>query len=125
MDFRRLQKSARLIALSVALTSAFSVVALADTWGAISIDLGKFEHSPFYGVGGGESEVEAQGNAQKFCQEAGGKNCKVVATYTRCGAYAASAGDGAYGIAPTKKEAEALALKDCKGGCKLVIADCN
>jgi hypothetical protein len=98
----------------------------ADDWGAIAVDLGKYEKSPLYGIGGGASEDEASGNAMKFCIEAGGTHCKLQTTYQQCGAYAASQTSGGWGKAPTKKTAEIQALGGCgEDACKIVTSDCN
>ena len=104
---------------------SLATAAVAEEWGAIAVDLGKFERDPYHGIGGGDSEKEAVANSMKFCRESGGPNCKLVVTYNACGAYAASRSDGAWGKGQTKKEAESRALANCSGGCKLVVADCN
>jgi hypothetical protein len=95
-------------------------------WGAIAVDLQKADRSPYYGVGGGDSDEEAKTNAMKFCKEAGGQECKPVVAYQECGAYAASKKGGGYGINTTKKTAEAKAISGCDDdGCKVVVSDCN
>jgi hypothetical protein len=118
-----------MIALSLSLLAcpiATSLPARADGWGAISVDLAKAERDPSYGIGGGDSEDEAVGNAQKFCKEAGGSMCKMVVTYRQCGAYAASHTGGGWGREATKKTAEAKAISGCDADdCKLVVSDCN
>jgi hypothetical protein len=115
------------VALSVA---AFcfggAAAAHADSWGAIAVDLTKIEKSPYYGVGGGDSEAEATKNAMKFCAESGGESCKLATTYNQCGAYAASKVHGGWGKAPTKKEAEIQAKSGCGDEhCEVVVSDCN
>ncbi len=118
-------RAAGLAALLLALPLG-ATAALADDWGAISIDLEKVDRSPYYGIGGGSDEDEAKGNAQKFCKEAGGKECKVVVSYQQCGAYAASKVGGGWGKAATKKTAETQALAGCDHDtCKVVVTDCN
>ena len=101
--------------------------AWADAWGALALDMEKAERAPFYGVGGGESEAEATANAMKFCQDAGGKACKMLTTYQQCGALAVSGtGDAGWGKAPTKATAEAQAIAGCQNDlCKIVASDCN
>jgi hypothetical protein len=106
--------------------AATSVAARADSFGAIAIDFTKMERSPYYGVGGGDSEGEATKNALQFCMEAGGKDCKLAVTYTQCGAYASNGSVGGWGKAATKKEAEQGAISGCADGkCKVVVSDCN
>ena len=118
--------------LALALILAGAVLAFAgraqaaDDWGAIAVDLGKYESSPLYGIGGGASEDEAGANAMKFCSQAGGTHCKLQTTYAQCGAYAASHTSGGWGKAPTKKTAEIQALGGCgEDACKIVVSDCN
>ena len=96
-------------------------------WGAISIDASSASASPAYGIGGGASESEATDNAQKFCKEAGGgKGCKVMVTYEKCGAFASNGHEAGWGKAPTKGQAEANAMQACeKKDCALVTSDCN
>jgi hypothetical protein len=113
----------------VALSLGSSLPARAETynWGAISVDLQRPQHDPAYGIGGGDDEQEAVGNAQKFCKESGGNACKAVVTYQQCGAYAASASTGGgWGKNSTKKTAEAKAMSGCDADdCHVVVSDCN
>jgi hypothetical protein len=111
-----------LLGLSTSLTAA-----RAESWGAISVDLQKVERSPYYGIGGGDSEAEATRNAMKFCAEAGGKECKTVVTYNQCGAYAANKqSGGGWGKSTTKKTAETQAMAGCNhDSCKVLVSDCN
>ena len=119
-------KSALLIAIAAGGFFMGAASASADEWGAISIDLVKADRSPYYGIGGGNSEDEATKNAQKFCGEAGGRECKVVVTYNQCGAYAASKTGGGWGKSATRKTAEAQAMSGCNAdSCKVVVSDCN
>lgn len=114
------------VALAFASFLLAAAPALADNWGAISIDLERADRAPYYGVGGGSSEAEANSNALKFCKEAGGKECKSVVTYQQCGAYAASRAGGGWGRSATKRTAEAQAMAGCNAeGCKIVVSDCN
>jgi hypothetical protein len=116
----------RVLSTAFILMSA-PVLAHADDWGAIAIDTEKAEKSPYYGIGGGDSEKEAVDNAMKFCVEAGGKVCKAIVSYQQCGALAVSGkGDAGWGKAPTKRTAEAQAIAGCQNdACKVAVADCN
>ena len=118
-----------MIAFSLSLAAfslAGSLPARAEGWGAISVDLHEADRDPAYGIGGGDSEDEAVGNAQKFCKDSGGNACKSVVTYKQCGAYAASRSGGGWGKDATKKTAEAKAISGCDADdCKLVVSDCN
>ena len=110
----------------IALPLLGALPARADDWGALSIDLKKVDRDPAYGIGGGDTEDEAVGNAQKFCKESGGTACKSVVTYRQCGAYAASRTGGGLGRDATKKTAEAKAISGCDADdCKMVVSDCN
>jgi hypothetical protein len=113
--------------LAASLFLASPAIAHADAWGAIAIDTEKAEKSPYYGVGGGDSEKEAVDNAMKFCGEAGGKVCKAIVSYEQCGALAVSGkGEAGWGKAPTKATAEAQAVAGCQNdACKIVVSDCN
>lgn len=95
-------------------------------WGAIATEVTKGEMDPYYGIGGGDTQAEAERNALSFCREAGAKRCALRLTYNQCGAYALSEVGSGTGMATTKREAEKLALSACKGrGCEVVASDCN
>ena len=121
--------TAVLLGSFVAATSLPGVAIAKDKeykWGAIAVDLDKPSTSPKSGLGGGDTEDEANSFAMKYCKEDGGKACKVVATYQECGAYAASKKGGGFGINTTKKTAEAKAMSGCDDdSCKVVVSDCN
>ena len=95
------------------------------SWGAIATDAQKGETDPDYGVGGGDTQAEAEQNALNFCRKAGAKRCTLRLVYTQCGAYALSDVGAGTGIAATKKGAEKQALSACKGSCEIVTSDCN
>jgi len=117
---------AALLASALVASLGAGAAQAADSWGAIAVDLGKYETSPFYGIGGGANEDEASANAMKFCNQAGGTHCKLQTTFAQCGAYAASHTSGGWGKAPTKKTAEIQALGGCgEDACKIVVSDCN
>jgi uncharacterized protein DUF4189 len=108
------------------LFAAAPAAAAETAWGAISVDLSATTVDAAYGIGGGDTEAEAVENGQKFCAKSGGASCKSVVSYQRCGAFATNGHDGGWGKAPTKKEAEASAMRACeKGDCQLLVADCN
>lgn len=97
-----------------------------DVWGAIAIEQAKGDTDPYFGIGGGDSQAEAEKNAQRFCREAGAKRCVVQVTYTQCGAYAVSATGFGRGIGASQKAAEKAALTACNDkNCSLVTSDCN
>jgi hypothetical protein len=95
------------------------------SWGAIATDAKKGEKDPDVGIGGGDTQAEAEQNALKFCREAGAKQCTLRLVYNQCGAYAQSDVGAGTGIAATKKGAEKQALSACKGSCEIVTSDCN
>lgn len=123
-------KSAFLAAACLALTSLWLVptARAGDTaWGAIAIDVTQKTSEPSYGVGGGATEAEASENATGFCQKTGSKaGCKIVVTYQQCGAFASNGHDAGWAKAPSKKEAEAAAVKACgQSDCAVAASDCN
>lgn len=95
--------------------------------GAIAVDdeAGDSAGTAGYGVGGGDSDAEANKNALQFCRESGNKNCKVVLTYAKCGAYASSKNEYGTGEGATEAAATKAAMEACGKNCKLVVADCN
>lgn len=121
-----LRKTTALVLATLSFAASLAT-ARAESWGAISVDLEVVERSPYYGIGGGDSEGEATKNSQKFCKEAGGKECKVVVTYNQCGAYASNKRNGGgWGKSETKKTAESMAMAGCNHDtCKVLVSDCN
>jgi hypothetical protein len=115
------------LAIGVLAASAIIAKDKESAFGAIAIDFaGDGNLQPYYGLGGGDTEEEANANALKFCTEAGGKSCKMAVTYPACGAYAASKKGGGWGKNTTKKTAEAAAISGCNDdSCKIVVSDCN
>jgi hypothetical protein len=112
--------------LGATLGAMLPISAMATSWGAISADEVIGEKNPYWGAGGGGTKDEAEKNAQKFCAEAGGKNCAVLVTYQQCGAYAASNKYSGTGTGATKEIAKVAALKECNNAnCSIVTADCN
>lgn len=94
--------------------------------GVIAADNSAEDGSPYWGTGNGANEDEASKMALKNCVDAGGKACKVVVKYEKCGAYAVSGKVYGYGYGDTKKIAEDNAISYCKANdCKIIISDCN
>jgi hypothetical protein len=105
---------------------AGSAVAGDTKWGAFAVDTSDKTKSPYYGVGGGDTEKEASDFALKFCKEEGGAACTLAMTYQRCGALASDGKSIGWGKAPTKKEAEDQSIQGCSGSaCKILASDCN
>jgi len=97
-------------------------------WGALSVDTTKLNSDAGYGVGGGDTEAEAECNAQTFYSGDGARGCKVVLTYRQCGALAVPSSGASYGWAKaaTEQAAKAGALEVCnERSCKIVASDCN
>lgn len=121
-----LKKSRRVLMLAAFAIPVLPMSVQAAGWGAISADEVIGEKDPYWGVGGGDSKAEASKFSQKFCKEAGGKNCQVLVTYQQCGAYAASNKYSGTGTGATKKTAESKALAECNNSnCSVVTSDCN
>lgn len=120
-------KAAIFIAVAVSVTGLTPVSAKDEyQWGSISIDLGGKALDPSYGIGGADTMDEAIGNAQGFCQKAGGNKCETVVSYKQCGGYAASPNRWGAGWGATKKVAEAAAILKCSDDrCKIIVSDCN
>jgi hypothetical protein len=93
-------------------------------WGALAVDITDRELPGGSGEAG--TEREAINNAMKYCRQDGGKACKLVLTFRKCGAYAHFRSDGATGMGETKRAAESAALAACKDNrCKIVVSECN
>ena len=94
--------------------------------GAIAVDDEDGDDEPGYGfITGAKSRDEAGRDALKQCKESGNDNCKVVARFDTCGAYAASKKYYAAGWGSTKEKAINMALEKCGSKCKIVIAECE
>lgn len=108
------------------LSLGFLVHGSASAIGAIAVDDSVGERDPAYGVSTGEdSESAAKKAALKLCRE-NGDNCKVVAWFKTCGAYASSKKYYGYGYAATKAAATSKALEMCgQNSCKVVVAECE
>lgn len=94
--------------------------------GAIAVDDEEGDDEPGYGfVTGAESRDAAGKAALKQCKESGNSNCKVVARFDTCGAYAASKKYYGAGWGSTKQQATKMALEKCGTGCKIIVAECE
>lgn len=94
--------------------------------GAIAVDDEEGDEEPGYGyVTGYDSKDEARRGALNECKKSGNKNCKVVAWFETCGAYAVSKKYYGVGWGSTKPKAEAMALEKCEGKCRIAISDCE
>lgn len=94
--------------------------------GAIAVDDEEGDVEPGYGyVTGYDTKGEASREALKECRKSGNKNCKVVAWFETCGAYASSKKYYGVGWGSTKQKAEAMALEKCEGTCRVAVSDCE
>ncbi len=113
-------KKTWILALVIALPTALMAA------GAIAVDDDEGDTEPGYGFATGyDSREEAAAAALKECKKNGNDNCKVVARFDKCGAYAASAKYYGVGWGATKAKAEAMALDKCEGKCKIKISGCD
>jgi hypothetical protein len=108
---------------------AFAAAGSALAIGAIAVD-DYYDESPMdagYGSATGyTSKQEASINALDACRSEGPADCKVVLTFTKCGAYAASRGGYGVGTATTLDAAEKRAVTNCgEAGCVVVVSDCE
>ncbi|HMS04225.1 MAG TPA: DUF4189 domain-containing protein [Burkholderiaceae bacterium] len=94
--------------------------------GAIAVDDDEGEDEPGYGfVTGAANRDEAGRKALQECRKSGNDNCKVVARFDTCGAYAASKKYYGVGWGNTKAKAIDMALENCRGKCKVHVAECE
>jgi hypothetical protein len=94
--------------------------------GAIAVDDEEGETDPGYGfVTGYDTRAAAAKGAMKECRESGNENCKVVARFDTCGAYAASRKFYGVGWGTSQKAAERMALENCGRNCEVVISECE
>lgn len=115
-----------LVALGLSVIATGMAPAWAGGWGAIAVDFRDDMSNTAYGIGRGASMAEAGSAAMSFCTKAGGAKCGVVVSYTNCGAVATGRNSLGYGMADSKKTAEANALGGCAGStCRIVASDCN
>ena len=79
-------KSLRFAALAIALLTSAPILAA----GAIAVDTehGQKAGDEGYGIGWGKTRDAAARDALKQCSSAGNTNCKVLARFDTCGAYA-------------------------------------
>lgn len=117
-----MKKYAALLMITLGLFASGNAFAV----GAIAVDDSVGEKDPAWGVSTGEdSEAAAKKAALKLCKE-NGDNCKVVAWFKTCGAYASSNKFYGYGYGATKKVATTKALEMCGNkNCKVVVAECE
>jgi hypothetical protein len=91
--------------------------------GAISYS----EDEDAYGfITGQPDKTKAFAEAKKLCKEAGGKNCKDLVWFKKCGALATSKEYWGYGYGDAKAEAEKNAKSACKGkDKKIAVSGCE
>ena len=94
--------------------------------GAIAVDdeRGQSARDAGYGLGWGDTREEAAREALKECRDSGNTNCRVVARFDTCGAYAASRTTYGVGWGRTEEAAKGMALANCPN-CRIVISDCE
>jgi hypothetical protein len=99
----------------------------AQAAGAIATD--DEESGSVYALVTGASSREDAGNtALAECRKHGGKHCKVMARFDRCGAYAALAGKHLYGAGwgDSIEVARSMALAKCADhSCKIQALECE
>jgi hypothetical protein len=115
-------KSLRFAALAIALLTSAPILAA----GAIAVDTehGQKAGDEGYGIGWGKTRDAAARDALKQCSSAGNTNCKVLARFDTCGAYASNRTAYGVGWGATEEDAEAMALEKC-GRCKIVLSECE
>jgi Domain of unknown function (DUF4189) len=94
--------------------------------GAIAVDDEEGSMDVGYGLVTGASSRDAAGaEAMKLCKKAGNSDCKIVARFDSCGAYAASKSNYGAGWGASLEKAKAMAIEKCEGSCKVLIAQCE
>ncbi|HVG50404.1 MAG TPA: DUF4189 domain-containing protein [Xanthobacteraceae bacterium] len=115
------------ILLAAWLTIASTGAALA--FGAIAVD-DYYDEDPSeagYGIATDYRNArEASIAAMEACKTEPTSECKVVLTFRKCGAYAASRGGYGAAASNTLKQAEQRALRQCRDpDCIVVASDCS
>jgi Domain of unknown function (DUF4189) len=104
-----------------AIASSFALAA-----GAIAVDDQEGSMDTGYGLVTGASSRESAGaEAMKLCKNAGNSDCRIVARFDTCGAYAASKTNYGTGWGSTLEKAKSMAKDKCEGSCKVLIAQCE
>ena len=104
-----------------AMASSFAFAA-----GAIAVDDDEGSMDTGYGLVTGASSRDVAGaEAMKLCKKAGNNDCKIVARFDTCGAYAASKTHYGAGWGGTLDKAKSMAMDKCEGSCKVLIAQCE
>ena len=94
--------------------------------GAIAVDDEKGSTDAGYGfVTGASSREVAAVEAMKVCKKAGNSDCRIVARFDTCGAYAASKTHYGAGWGSSLEKAKAMATDKCEGSCKIIVAQCE
>ena|SRR5450755_156343 len=101
------------ICLSILLCAMFSSGAFAA--GAIAVDDEEGSMDTGYGLVTGASSRDVAGaEAMKLCKKAGNSDCKIVARFDTCGAYAASKTSYGAGWGGTLDKAKSMAIEKCE-----------
>jgi GTP cyclohydrolase III len=110
--------TAAILLLNTQLAFADGAIAVNDAEGTKPADVG-------YGIGGGDTKADAEANAMKQCKDSGNDQCKVMISYTKCGAYAGSYSNYGIGKGDTEEAAKAKALEQCANTkCKIIASAC-
>ncbi len=115
------------IFFAATLLTAMAATALAN--GAIAVD-DYYDEDPSeagYGIATDyPSPRGAAAAAMDACKSEQNSDCKIVLTFKKCGAYAASRGGYGVGAANKLADAEKLALRQCRDpDCIVVASDCS
>ena len=112
------------IRLSILMWAMFSSAAFAA--GAIAVDDEEGSMDTGYGLVAGASSRDVAGaEAMKLCKNAGNSDCRIVARFDTCCAYAASKTHYGTGWGSSMEKAKAMATDKCEGSCKIIVAQCE
>jgi hypothetical protein len=111
----------------LALIACFVLPLGVQAAGAIAVDDEEGETDPGYGVVVGASSREAAAReALAECKKQGNKNCKVVARFDQCGAYAGNKKYFGVGWGRSIDAARTMAMNECgQRSCKVIVAECE
>lgn len=118
-----MKKILKALALSLLLAAPLASFAA----GAIAVDDEVGDAEPGYGLVTGEGSRESASSAAlAMCRRSGNANCKVVARFDTCGAYASSKKFYGAGWGASEAAARSMAMERCgNDACQVHVAECE
>lgn len=111
------------LALCVALSAPLGAMA----FGAIAVEDEEGQTEPGYGLVTRADSRESAGRAAlAMCTKSGNDNCKVIARFDKCGAYASSSQRYGAGWGLTESAAKEMAMEKCdEQACRVRVSECE